>query len=176
MQNLNLHVLLCAVAISSAPLLATAAEHPDKRQAIEIAADSVRLEQDKHHSFFKGHVKFQQGSLRLEGDQIEVTAATKNMGQKFRMAGKPAQFQQRGLDNNLLTGSANRIIYDADAETIEFLGQAILCHKGEFFRAEKILYHTGDLSIQADGTQKLGGRVVVTLSEPAASTNCESIL
>jgi lipopolysaccharide export system protein LptA len=117
---------LLACAAVAAP--AAWADKADRNQPMTIAADQQStVDLLKQVVVFNGNVVITQGSLAIHADRVEVRESPEG----FRSAlargtpGRPATFRQKrdGTDE-YIEGTADRVEYDGQADTVHFIGHA----------------------------------------------------
>lgn len=122
-----LRQLLIAGALASG-LAAAHAEKADRNKPMAVEADKPgSIDLQRQVVVFNGNVVIAQGTLQLRAEHTEV----RELPDGFRTAvasgtpGKPASFKQKrdGIDE-WVEGVADRIEYDAKADTIRFVGNA----------------------------------------------------
>ena len=89
-------------------------------------ADALRYDDARQTSVFTGNVVITKGSIRIRGAQVEVRQDLK--GNQFGVVnGSPAFFRQKrdGVDE-FIEGTAQRIEYNSQADTVRFIGNALL--------------------------------------------------
>ncbi|WP_297754949.1 lipopolysaccharide transport periplasmic protein LptA [Hydrogenophaga sp.] len=102
------------------------AEKADRNQPLNAEADSLRYDDVRQTSVFTGNVIITKGTILIRGDQVEVRQDPQ--GNQFGIVnGKPAFFRQKreGLDE-FIEGTGQRIEYDSKADTVRFIGNAIM--------------------------------------------------
>ena len=117
-------VALClAVLTGASPAWA---EKADRDQPMNAEADALRYDDARQTSVFTGNVVITKGTIRIRGAQVEVRQDAK--GNQFGVVnGSPAFFRQKrdGVDE-FIEGTAQRIEYDSQADTVRFIGNAVL--------------------------------------------------
>ncbi len=147
----------------------------DGAQPVEIAADRVELDQRAGEARYLGRVVVTQGSLRIEADQVRIRSDANGL-KAVEADGDPARYRQlvateAGGEDQELSGSAARILYQADERTIILEGNAQLRQGGHWFSAGRILFDVGARQLQAtaDPAQAgTDGRVRLVLPPPQA--------
>lgn len=132
------------------------AERADRNKPLNAEADSLRYDDAKQTSVFTGNVVITKGSIVIRGAQVEVRQDTQ--GNQFGVvSGKPGFFRQKreGLDE-FIEGQAERIEYDSKADTVKFVGAAVLRRfKGAQLNDETvgsvITYNSGNDTFSVDG-------------------------
>ncbi|WP_342130176.1 lipopolysaccharide transport periplasmic protein LptA [Hydrogenophaga sp. OTU3427] len=118
--------LLAMGLLSGAAALAAKA---DRNQPMNVEADSLRHEDGRQTSVFTGNVVVNKGSIVIRGQQIEVRQGPQ--GQQFGTVlgntSTQAFFRQkRDVVDEYIEGVADRIEYDSQADTVRFIGRAVL--------------------------------------------------
>ena len=102
------------------------AEKADRNQPMNAEADALRYDDARQTSVFTGNVVITKGSIVIRGAQVEVKQDAQ--GNQFgTVTGSPAFFRQKrdGADE-FIEGTAQRIEYDSKADTVRFVGSAVL--------------------------------------------------
>ena len=102
------------------------AEKADRDQPMNAEADALRYDDARQTSVFTGNVVITKGTIRIRGAQVEVRQDPK--GNQFGVVnGSPAFFRQKrdGVDE-FIEGTSQRIEYDSQADTVRFIGNAVL--------------------------------------------------
>lgn len=129
--------LLTSTRIGRAALLAWAlcagagawAERADRDKPMNVEADALRHEDGRQTSIFTGNVVVTKGTIQIRGHQIEVRQGPQ--GQQFGVvlgnAQQQAFFRQkRDVGDEHIEGVADRIEYNSQADTVKFIGRAVL--------------------------------------------------
>jgi lipopolysaccharide export system protein LptA len=123
---LALVALVALVALASPPALA-AVQRADRSQPMVVEADREGvLDLQRQVLVYTGNVVVQQGSMVLRADRVEL----RTLEGGYRAASaigtpeRPATWRQKreGLDESV-EGAAERIEFDARADTLRFIGQ-----------------------------------------------------
>ncbi len=102
------------------------AEKADRDQPMNAEADALRYDDARQTSVFTGNVVITKGTIVIRGAQVEVRQDAQ--GDQFGVVnGSPAFFRQKrdGVDE-FIEGTAQRIEYDSRADTVRFIGNAVL--------------------------------------------------
>lgn len=102
------------------------AEKADRDRPMNAEADALRYDDARQTSVFTGNVVITKGSIQIRGAQVEVRQDAQ--GNQFGVvSGSPAFFRQKrdGLDE-FIEGRSQRIEYDSQADTVRFIGNAVL--------------------------------------------------
>ena len=102
------------------------AEKADRDQPMNAEADALRYDDARQTSVFTGNVVITKGTIVIRGAQVEVKQDAQG-GQFGVVNGSPAFFRQKrdGVDE-FIEGTAQRIEYDSRADTVRFIGNAVL--------------------------------------------------
>lgn len=123
----------CCMSASTVWALST-----DQDQLIQLSADQVDVDNNQGISTYRGHVQLEQGSIRLQADQMQVYHAKK--AEKIIVTGKPVKFQQRTDQQETVKGEALRVEYYAESEKIILLGDAKLWLEQKQFSGQRLEY------------------------------------
>jgi len=121
--TLPLAALCLALFAGTAPAWA---ERADRDQPMTAEADALRYDDASQTSVFTGNVVITKGTILIRGAQVEVKQDAQ--GNQFGVVnGNPAFFRQKreGVDE-FIEGTAQRIEYDSRADTVRFIGNAVL--------------------------------------------------
>ena len=102
------------------------ADKADRNLPMNAEADALRYDDARQTSVFTGNVVITKGSIVIRGAQVEVKQDAQ--GNQFgTVTGSPAFFRQKreGVDE-FIEGTAQRIEYDSQADTVRFVGNAVL--------------------------------------------------
>jgi lipopolysaccharide export system protein LptA len=105
------------------------AERADRSKPMTVDADAARYDDLKQVGTFTGNVQVTKGTIQMRADRIEVrqTPDGYQVGVLTGSADKPASFRQKreGVDETI-EGIAERIEYDSKADTVRFVGNAVI--------------------------------------------------
>ncbi|MBQ5429989.1 MAG: lipopolysaccharide transport periplasmic protein LptA [Neisseriaceae bacterium] len=156
--------LILMVCLFSGSLYAMEA---DRKQPVEIEADSASFVQENKRTEFSGNVIVHQGSLKITA--ANVIAERNERDEQFITAtGAPVRFQQN-LDEKrpdgtpqLVKGHANKITFDHAKSTVILSGNAMIDREGDTVSGNTISYNTKTAVYTVKGG-KGSGRVSVVL-------------
>lgn len=133
----------------------------DRRQPINLAADSASFDQRSGVSTYRGNVELSQGSMRLRADQARVFISDGTFT-RMEADGSPTRFRYRpSQDKPPIEGSGQRVEYNAVSGVVVVSGGARFVQGGDEFRGDRIEYDLGSDVVNArSGSQ---GRVQITL-------------
>jgi lipopolysaccharide export system protein LptA len=138
------------------------ADKSDREKPMNIEADRMLVDDAKKESVFEGHVVLTQGTLKLEGDRVNVRQDAD--GFQFGVAyGRPAKFRQRrdGTDE-YIEGFADRLEYDGKKDMLQMFGVARLLKGTDEVRGDYISYNAKTEFFQVLG----GGKTAATPANP----------
>jgi lipopolysaccharide export system protein LptA len=135
----------------------------DRSKPIDIAADSVDINEAKGQSTYSGHVEINQGSIRLQADKVVVDHRP-GQPRRITATGAPARFRQLP-DNSkeYVTGSARHIEYGLDSEELLMKGDASLKQGKDSFTSDRIVYDRVRSVVKAGAAAQGKERVKVTI-------------
>lgn len=135
----------------------------DREQAVDIAADSVDINEASGISTYSGNVEINQGSIRLQAARVVVEHKP---GQKrlIKASGQPARFRQLP-DNSTqyVNGQAQHIEYGLDSEDLVLSGKARLTQGKDSFSSDRIVYDRVRAVVKAGAAAQGKERVKVTI-------------
>jgi len=155
---LRLITLLCAFSVVSGN--SAIAQVDDFTKPINVQADESVYNERAGTQTLSGNVEITQGSMSIRADTILIEIKD---GTLFRVTGtgSPIQFQQMTVNNELIRGQCEEIIYNTVTTEITFRGNASFEKPGQKLSGETIEYNLSELTFKAAGSQK--GRVNITL-------------
>jgi lipopolysaccharide export system protein LptA len=166
-----LRLLLCvACALATGTV---GAEKADRKQPMNIEADSLRYDDLKQTSVFSGNVVLTRGSIIIKGARIEVRqdAQGYQFGVVTAEPGQRAYFRQKRDDSDeYIEGESETIEYDGRADVFRLIKDARLrrlrgTQVADVVTGDLIQYNSlNDIFTVDGGTQKGGERVRATLT------------
>ena len=149
-------MLLCLAAPPAALSLST-----DRAQPIELEADRGWLNEHARSSVYEGNVVLTQGSLRLEGDRMELYYTEDNRLRLAVMEGQPARGRQQPAPGEAVhEAEALRLEYHALEGRILLIGNALVRQPLATMEADQIEYDIIKSAIVARGDERPGDREV----------------
>ncbi len=142
---------------------ATALES-DKQQPIQLAADSVDVDQSKGVSIYRGDVDLRQGSIHLQADVVTVQHRGKKPS-KVVAEGRPVKFSQQS-NKGPVKGQARRAEYEVNSENLVLIGDAVLVQGKDSMRSDRIVYDRVRSVVKAGAAAKGKQRVQITIDPP----------
>ncbi len=139
----------------------------DQQQAIYVAADQVSIDEKNQISIYKGSVTFQQGSIEISADVVELHAIKGRLN-KIVATGTPATFEQQiQQDEQTVRGRAQNIEYTIKDQLLSFTHEAHFQQGKNTFSGDKMIYDTGNDILQARGNKLSGERVKIVIQPEA---------
>lgn len=124
----------------------------DRKQSIQLQADKWSFDQKNGVTTYTGNAQLQQGSLIIKAQEIIVYYTKNKNVERIEAIGSPARLQQQpSVDQNLITASANKILYLRNENIVEFLNNAELTQAGAIMRGKKIHYDLTEELVHAEG-------------------------
>lgn len=152
------------IGVTLASLISTSsmAELADRNKPVNLEADNVVLDDLKQISTFQGNVQLTQGSMTIKADKLLVKQDASGF-QHATAYGNPVQFRQKreGL-NEYIEGYAERMEYDAKADTIELFSRARIKRNQDEVRGNYISYNSKTEVFQVVS----GGKAAATGNNP----------
>ena len=122
-------LLLLLLALGAAFALPARAEKADRKKTMNIAADTMRVDNVKQTTVADGNVEMTQGSILVRAARIDVRQAPDGY-QLSTITGSPdkrAFFRQkRDAVDEYIEVESERIDYDGSADVVKFTGKAHL--------------------------------------------------
>jgi lipopolysaccharide export system protein LptA len=154
--------LLALMLIFASP--AVFALESDKEQPIELAADSVDIDESTGMSTYRGDVDLRQGTIRVRADVVTVHQ-NKRKPTKIIAEGGPVKFQQRS-DKGPIKGEARRVEYEVNSENLILIGDAVLTQGKDSMRSDRIVYDRVKSVVKAGAAAKGKQRVRISIEAP----------
>jgi len=135
----------------------------DKDQPIELAADSVDLDEGRGTSVYKGDVDLRQGSMRLLADKVTVQQQGRKPNRIIAVGS--VRFTQDS-DRGPITARAKKAEYEVNSEVLELTGNASLTQAGDTMKSDRIVYDRVKHKVRAGAAAKGKERVRITIQAP----------
>lgn len=164
--------IVCLIFAAFFGLPAAWAERADRDRPIQIEANAMQLDQVRQVAIYEGNVILTQGTLLLSADRLTIRQDAQGF-HSGEATGRPVRFRQKVEGQDLyVEGQANRIEYDARAETVRLIGEARLKRGQDDLRGHVITYHTATQVYQAQGGSAGGesGRVRAVIQPRSRSS------
>lgn len=141
-----------------------AALESDRRQPIELSADSVDLDEGKGTSTYRGDVDLRQGTMRVLADVITVHQRGRKP-YKIVAEGRPVKFRQQ-TERGPVRGEARRVEYEVDSEDLVLIGDAVLVQNNDSMRSDRITYDRQRAVVKAGAAAQGKQRVRISIESP----------
>lgn len=150
------------------PLSAMAADS-QRQLPVSLRADRIDIDQKKGLSVYRGHVAFNQGTLRLTAARAEVQSRA-SVVETVTAEGKPVTFRHLPEgQKEFIHGVANRAIYHALTQSVDLYGEVQVERGRDLFRSAVLHYDIENQSMIAESAN--GRRVYAALVPPAGTTS-----
>jgi lipopolysaccharide export system protein LptA len=147
------------------PLPVALALPQDADQPIHIRADAAEMDQNSDQIVYHGDVRVDQGTLRVDADQITVQYEDQKVV-RIVATGGPASYRQEIEDPaGEVQAKASTIVYLTRDERLELQGAASLSQLGNEISGETIRYDMVEGKVEAVSGE--GGSVRMVL-QPAS--------
>ncbi|MBE2895004.1 lipopolysaccharide transport periplasmic protein LptA [Spirabiliibacterium falconis] len=136
----------------------------DTKQPINVTSDNQSLDLENNVATFSDNVVITQGSILIKAGKVTITRPgenEKNGQEKVAAYGSPVTFQQKLDNGKLISGSANQVNYDVNAQFLKLTGNATLKQQDSQITAQIITYDVQKQQMIAKNSGK--GRVKTVL-------------
>ena len=140
----------------------------DKKQPIEIEAQSVIVDETTGFSEFSGNAEVRQGSLLLLAELIQVQTNNEEVVSMIAKGSleKPAKYvQSQENQSRFIEASATLITYDVNAGMIFLVGNARLVQGFDSFSGNTLNYDINNDKVvvkgSEDGTERVKFKIVL---------------
>jgi lipopolysaccharide export system protein LptA len=137
----------------------------DRERPIELAADSVDIDEGRGTSVYRGDVDLRQGSMRLQADVVTVHQRGRRPV-RVEAEGRPVRFSQQSA-RGPVRGEARRMEYDIDSENLVLQGDAVLVQGKDSMRSDRIVYDRERAVVKAGAAADGQQRVRISIQPPA---------
>lgn len=131
----------------------------DRDESIEITADDAVINEKQNQAEYSGTVVVTQGTLKLEGDVVNLKTNENGEVETFVAKGKPARFEslRRKTDKEPVKGRAQKIYYTYDNDHVVLTGEAIVTSEESEFSGSEIIYDlkSGEITASSNRTQRV---------------------
>lgn len=132
----------------------------DMDQPLELAADSVELDEASGESLYKGNVEMRQGSMRLLADSVTIRSES-NKPNKVIARGKVRFEQDTG--QGMVEARAGLAEYALNSELLELSEGAVLNQNGDTLSSDRIVYDRLRHKVKAGAAAQGSQRVKITI-------------
>jgi len=152
------------LAIGLALFLTTAATAEPEQQPIFIESDSLKIDDAKGISVYKGRVVFRQGPDSLKADELVIYAEQRQQLKKIIATGKPARFEHQAEQAEERSwGEAESIVYEAQTSRVVLNGEARFQQGDNQFSGNRIEYDADKKLVKAGKDGAGEGRVQIVI-------------
>ncbi len=166
-QSLHLLAGLALAAVLLVPAIAAALPE-DRDQPIRIEADEALRDEKQGFTRYRGNVRMDQGTLRIEADVVTIYHVEQD-ADKIVAQGKPARMQQQPEpEKGLIKAEAETIEYYKNEDRVQLLDSARIQQDGSTVTGDSIEYLIGKQRVRADSDRDRGdSRVKVVIPAQA---------
>lgn len=131
----------------------------DTSQPLEIAADSLEIQQENQLAVFEGNVDVKQGEIRMRADKLIVYYADKNTASD----GGPANIKKIDAIGNVFLSSPRETAegetgtYDVSNKQVDLRGNVVLTQGKNVLRGDKMTLNMVTGKSRVEGTSKTDG-------------------
>lgn len=143
------------------------AENQDFKLPITVDSKTQFVDGKRKTSIFREDVHINQGSLKIDADEVEVNAAQGEGKEVFIARGKPAIYSQTMEDGSDIRAVATEIRYQVANRTLTLTGEAELHQNSSMVKGNSITFNLDKQQLLAEGQEGDSGRVV-TVFRPEA--------
>lgn len=143
----------------------------DREQPVEIEANQMQADEQTGVSIYIGDVIAVQGSLKVTGEKMDITHPNNEL-QKIIAIGQPAEFESFLVEQNAwVKGKALTIIYYAEQQKIELIGEAFAEQENKHtITGDKIVYDLDTQILNASSDQP-NKRIKMVLTPESETSN-----
>ena len=127
----------------------------DRAEPIEIVADNAVINEKQNQAKYSGAVVVTQGTLKIEGDVVNLKTNENGEVETVVAKGKPARFEnmRRQIDKKPARGEAQKIYYTYETNRIVLTGEAIITSEESAFSGSEIIYDLASGKVIASGNK-----------------------
>ena len=131
----------------------------DRDQPIEIVADNAVINEKQNEAEYTGAVLVTQGTLKLEGEAVNLKTNEAGEVETFVSKGQPARFEnlRRNTDKEPVRGRAATIKYSYDTDRVVLTGDAEITTEESEFSGPEITYdlRTGEVTASGNRSKRV---------------------
>ncbi len=126
----------------------------DRDQLIEISADNAVINEKQNEAEYTGAVLVTQGTLKLEGELVNLKTNEAGEVETFVSKGQPARFEnlRQKTDKEPVRGRATTIKYSYDTDRVVLTGDAEIITEDSVFSGSEITYDLDTGEVTASGS------------------------
>lgn len=141
-------VLLAGLVLTGPALAKTG----DAELPIEIKSEHSGIDNKTGYVVYTGKVLIVQGSRKVRANKVTLVRDANNELDTVIAEGDPAIFNQLSDKNEAFEGAAKRIDYQADKERVIFQDEVKLNQDGNTTTANRVVYDSAAGTVQSTGT------------------------
>ncbi len=141
------------------------AKKGDISQPIDVSADRSEFDEQKGIQSLIGNVEIKQGTMVIKASKIEIYLKNNRLN-KIEGVGDPIIFEQKNEADELVSGRADSISYDASTGTLILIGNATLSQPRQQLKSQRIVFDSTKQKVSAEGGDN--GRVNIRIEAPPA--------
>lgn len=164
----NTFVILTFFLVVSLFSLSANAKKGDISQPIDVSADRSEFDEQKGIQSLIGNVEITQGTMVIKASKIEIHLKNNRLN-KIEGVGDPIIFEQKNEADELVSGRADSISYDASSGTLILIGNATLSQPRQQLKSQRIVFDSTKQKVSAEGGDN--GRVNIRIEAPPTSGN-----
>ena len=136
-----------------APLVVALPE--DRGQSIKIVADNALINEKENKAKYSGAVVVTQGTLKIEGDVVNLKTNENGEVETVVAKGKPARFEsmRKRIDKKSVKGKAETIYYTYETDRVVLTGDAVITSEESAFSGSEIIYDLDSGRVIASGNK-----------------------
>ena len=173
MKSYSMKNLLFVIALSFTSTLGFAAKiDPDFAQPLHLSGDFLGLNLNSHNGIYKGNFVATQGSMKLEGHEIQLKQKSNQQLDSIIVFGQPVKFQKKNYrTGELIKGQAEKITYDANRLLVKLEGNAEMTSNfNKSIKSAVITYGLSTGEIEAIGNAARRVHIVIPANSSAQSS------
>lgn len=143
----------------------------DKGAAIDIASDTLEINQNRGTALFSGHVQAQHEGVKFASEELEVFYGSSN-NKSDNLGTSVNRIQARtnvAIEYNGDTATGDKADYSVAKNIITLTGNVVLTQGESILKGSELVYNlkTGSMKIDSASDEKTGkGRVKARFSAP----------
>jgi len=166
MKTINTFIVLTFFLATSLLSLSANAKKGDISQPIDVSADRSEYDEQKGIQSLIGNVEIRQGTMVIKASKIEIYLKNNRLN-KIDGVGNPIIFEQKNEADELVSGRADSISYDASTGTLILTGNATLSQPRQQLKSQRIVFDSTNQKVSAEGGDN--GRVSIRIEAPPVS-------
>ena len=127
----------------------------DRGQSIKIVADNALINEKENKAKYSGAVVVTQGTLKIEGDVVNLKTNENSEVETVVAKGKPARFEsmRKRIDKKSVKGKAEKIYYTYETDRVVLTGDAVITSEESAFSGSEIIYDLDSGRVIASGNK-----------------------